>query len=229
MRLTIPHYFDFGPDRGRIGGELRRPAAWDAARDTGGPFGLPESRAEWEAKAANAVTESRARDVAELARGCEARRVCSYGVGTALLELRLSQLAPELELVCADYAPRTVERLRTLFAGATVVEHDLRTEPPLPGDFHLLHRIDTEFSNEELARILGGFREPVLLVPTVLLDWRALVREALVRVRHPRATRAGWVRSEAAFRSLWAGRFDERVVSVGATRSFLLTPRGGAP
>jgi hypothetical protein len=228
MRLTIPHCFDFGPDRARIGGELLHPAAWDAARDSAGPFVLPESRADWEARGANAELERRARDVTRIARGCDARRVCSYGVGTALLELQLSWIAPELELVCTDYAPRTVARLRTLFPGATVVEHDLRTDPPLRGDLHLLHRVDTEFSNGELTRILGGFREPVLLVPTILLDWRALAREALVHIRHPRATRAGWVRTEAAFRSLWAGRLDERVVSVGDTRAFLLTPLGGA-
>jgi len=227
VRLTIPHYFDFGSDRAAIGGDLSEPAAWDAARDSAGAFGLPESRAEWEAKA-DAETDRRARDVAAIARGCGARRVCSYGVGTALLELRLSQIAPELELVCAEYAPRTVERLRALFDGVTIVAHDLRVDPPLDGDLHLLHRVDTEFSNEELARILGGFRQPVLLVPTVLLRWKALLREAFVRVRHRRATRAGWVRTEEAFRALWAGRFDVRDVRVGAARAFLLTPVGAA-
>jgi hypothetical protein len=32
MRLTIPHYFDFGADRDWVGRRLERPEAWDAAR-----------------------------------------------------------------------------------------------------------------------------------------------------------------------------------------------------
>src|SRR5215211_4464544 len=50
--ITIPHYYDFGTDRGLVGDELLRPDAWDALRTkTRGPFSLPETRGEWERNA----------------------------------------------------------------------------------------------------------------------------------------------------------------------------------
>ena len=117
----------------------------------------------------------------------------------------LSRAAPELELVCTDYAPRTVDRLQTLFPEATVVQHDLcGRRARSTADFHLLHRVDTEFPTPKLARIVCGFHQPVLLVPSLLLTWPLVIREVLLRLRRPRATRAGWLRSEAAFRALWA-------------------------
>jgi len=228
MRLTIPHYFDFGVDRDRVGRRLVQPGAWDAARDTDGPFGLPDTRAEWEAKAADPALAARAQDIAAIVRKNGAKRVCSYGVGTGVLELGLWRAAPELELTCTDYAPRTVERLRTLFPEAGVVRHDLLADEPLDVDFHLLHRVDTEFPDPQLRDILARFQQPVLLVPSVLLTWRLVLHELLVRLRRPRATRAGWLRSEAAFLALWRDRFHARDVTVGSARGFLLT-KDGAP
>jgi hypothetical protein len=228
MRLTIPHYFDFGVDRDRVGRRLVQPGAWDAARDTDGPFGLPDTRAEWEAKAGDPALAERAQDIAAIFRRHGAKRVCSYGVGTGVLELGLSRAAPELELICTDYAPRTVERLRTLFPEARVVRHDLLADEPLDADFHLLHRVDTEFSDPQLRDVLARFQQPVLLVPGALLTWRLVLHELLVRLKRRRATRAGWLRSEAAFRPLWRGRFRARDVTVGSTRGFLLT-KVGAP
>jgi hypothetical protein len=229
MRLTIPHYFDFGADRPRVGGRLVHPGAWDAARDTEGPFGLPETRAEWEAKAADPALMVRARDIAAIVREHGATRVGSYGVGTGVLELGLVRAAPELELTCTDYAPRTVERLQTLFSEARVIQHDLVADDPLDADFHLLHRVDTEFTNPQLATILARFHRPVLFVPSVLLTWRLVLREGLLRLRRPRATRAGWLRSEAAFRALWDDGIRARDVTVGAARAFLLTRAGAQP
>jgi hypothetical protein len=228
MRLTIPHYFDFGADRERVGARLERPDAWDAARDIEGPFGLPATREEWEAKAREPAVAARARDIAALAIDGGARRLCSYGVGTGVLELAIARAAPELDLVCTDYAPRTVDRLHALFPEATVVRHDLLVDDPLEADFHLLHRIDTEFPTVDLIAMLTRFHQPILLVPSLLLTSQRALREVLMKARRPRATRAGWLRSEAAFRDLWRGLFDARDVVVGDARGFLLTRTGEA-
>jgi hypothetical protein len=49
MRITVPHYFDFGADRELVGEDVVRPEAWDALRtQSDGPFALPATRAEWE-------------------------------------------------------------------------------------------------------------------------------------------------------------------------------------
>lgn len=221
MRLTIPHYFDFGAEALRTGAGHLGPAAWDAVRDSEGPFGLPRIRAEWEVRAADPAAAARARDIAYIARDLAVRRVCSYGVGTGFVELQLARDAPDLELVCTDFAPKSVARLEELFAEATVVQHDLLTDPPLPADLHVLHRVDTEFSNVELAAILTRFEKPVLLVPAQLLTARQVARELLVRLRHPRAVKAGWLRSESAFRALWPDR-RVRDVRVGELPAFLL-------
>ncbi len=227
MRLTIPHNYDFGADRARVGRHLVHPASWDAVRDSEGAFGLPLERAEWEAKAAEGGVIARATDIASVARSTGVRRLCSYGVGTALLELQLSRIAPELELVCTDYAPKTVERLRELFPEAEVRRHDLRTDEPLAADLHLLHRIDTEFRNSELRRVLGRFHDPVLLVPAHLLGLRLLAQEISMRLFHRRTTRAGWVRTEAALRELWANTHISRELTVGGAPGFLLERRSG--
>ena len=228
MRLTIPHLYDFGAERELVGDDLISPEAWDAMRATDGPFGLAETRAEWEAQSRRPELEARARDVLEIARRLRAGRVCSYGVGTGLLELCLSRVGPQVELVCTDYAPQTVERLQALFHEATVVQHDLRSDEPVPAGLHLLHRVDTELSNAALARLLARFTEPVLLVPAHLLGPRLLLREAYVRLRHRGAARAGWVRTESVFRSLWARTHEATDVQVGGTRAFLLVRRPGA-
>ena len=228
MRLTIPHYYDFGAQRERVGRDLADSAAWDTLRDGEGPFGLPSTRAAWEAIASDPATVARAEDVVRVARGCEARRLCSYGVGTGALELQVARHAPELELTCTDYAPRAVTRLRELFPEATVVRHDLLADEPVEADLHLLHRVDTEFSDPDLRRILLRFQEPVLLVPSAFLGGRLLLRELLVRFGRRRATRAGWLRSEDAFRALWRGAREATEVRIGETRGYLLARPGAA-
>lgn len=228
LRITVPHYYDFGQDRGLVGSNLVNPTAWDAIRDTRSAFGLPGTREEWEKAAGLPEFVERARVVAAVAHDLGATRICSYGVGAAFLELNLLRTAPHLDLVCTDFAPRTVERLRSLFVEATVRLHDLLAEEPIDADLHFLYRVDTEFSNRELRAILGRFAEPVLLVATELLDLRGVIREVRRRARR-QATRAGYVRTEASFRALWAATHHDRPLDVHGLAGFVLTPRGRQP
>jgi hypothetical protein len=225
MRITIRHHYDFGSDSAAVGADLVRPEAWDAARDIQGPFGLPGSRVEWERVAGNDENRRRARDVLRVVERFGARSVCSYGVGTAGVELALTQLAPDLELICTEFAPRTLARLRGLFPEAKVVRHDLRVEAPLQGDLHLLHRIDSELSNRDWPGVLGRFHEPVLLVPTVILGVGETAKALLRRIARPSATRAGCLRNEAALRALWAETHTASTVPVGGATAFLLARR----
>jgi hypothetical protein len=228
MRLTVPHYFDFGVERMRIGHDLVRPGAWDAARESEGPFGLPAGRADWEARGTDPALRARAADIVTVARGLGVRRLCSYGVGTALLELQLHRAAPDIQLVCVDYAPKAVARLRQLFPEADVQCHDLLASGPLPGDLHLLSRVDTEFRTHELRSVLSRFVEPVLLVPGRLLDMRLLARELYLRFFRSGATRAGWVRTESALRALWEPTHESESVRIGAEPAYLLRRRSNA-
>jgi hypothetical protein len=230
VRLTLRHTFDFGAEAARLGSDLVRPGSWDALRETTGPFGLPRTRTEWEARAAAPELAGRARDIAAIAARLEARTICSHGVGTAALELRVLRAAPGVRLICTDFAPRTVERLRTLFPEADVRVHDLVREEPPEADVHLMHRIDTELTDAEWRDVFPRFRTgPILFVPVLLLTWTEAARELARRLRAPRATRAGYLRSEDALRALWAPSHADSSESVGDLAAFVLTPRGERP
>ncbi len=225
MRLTIRHVYDFGKDAAAIGDDLVSPDAWDIARDTSGPFGLPRTREDWIAASESAANIARAADIAAIVRGLGAESLCSHGVGTGLLEYQLHRNAPEVRLTCTDFAPRTVERLRQLFPEAHVVQHDLTRDPPPKAGAHLLHRIDTELPQRAWQDVFARLDAPVLLVPAVLLDTKTALKAIRRRLVARGATRAGWCRNEASLRDLWHRSFDDEIVTVGGERAFLLHPR----
>lgn len=223
MKVTLPHYYDFGSARGLIGPDLVRPEAWDAARATTGPFGLPTTRRAWEQAASTDAVTAKANDIVDVAGRFGARTICSHGVGAALIELNIAKRG--MHVICTDFAPRTVERLGVLFPEASVMQHDICSDPPPVADLHLMHRIDSELAAEEWLSVFPRFFQPILVVPTILLGIRGALRELAVRVVRPRATRAGWARSEDALRALWLPtHLDERLAVAGAP-AFLLTRR----
>jgi hypothetical protein len=225
VRLKVRHVYDFGEDRRFIGSRLSGPASWDAVRDLEGPFEIPLDRGRWERRANRSDLAARACDIVAIARGFDAHVLCSYGVGTGALELNVHRAAPDLALVCGDYAPGAVDRLRTLFVEATVRCHDFASDSPLDGDLHLMHRLDAELDDSEWRVVFARFHEPVLFVPNLLLNLRIATKELARGARFWRATSAGWYRNEDALRSLWARTHDDRPVRVGSARAFLLLRR----
>jgi hypothetical protein len=209
-----------------VGANLLEPSAWDAARSLPGAFELPATRAEWERGARRPGLEARARDVAGVARELGAERLCSHGVGTASLELNLHRAAPDLHLVCTDYAPLTVARLQRLFPEAEVVLRDLTEPGPPAADLHLMHRLDAELPDERWRSVFAAIEAPILFVPNVVLDLGGAARELARRLlRRGTLTDAGWFRNEAALRSLWAATHRDRTLTVGDAPAFLLTRR----
>ena len=225
MRVTIAHTFDFRDDRELIGAELTLPGAWDAARSTDSAFGLPDSRVEWEQRSDQPELRRRAEAIADVAHRLEVQSICSHGVGTGGLELNLHRAAPEVAITCTDYAPRATERLQRLFPEADVVVHDLAAQDPPAADLHLMYRIDTELATAMWKQVFSRFAQPVLMVPVLLLDVDTFVRELARRVLKPRATRAGWLRSEDALRALWDETHDAERIEVADMPAFLLRRR----
>ena len=228
LRLEVSHWYDFGDDRPLVGAELSGEEAWDALRlDTHGPFGLPETRSAWEARAdADRNAEARARALTALFDDRGVRALASYGVGTAVPELWLARLTPGRRLVVTEFAPATVERLTALFPEADVRRHDLRLDPPVAdADLHLFHRIDTELDDDSLRAALARFAAvPVVLVATELLSTRAVLRELRTRVR-PGAVRAGLVRSRGSFEALWRETHTSAPLRLHDLDGWLLEPR----
>jgi hypothetical protein len=229
VRITLRHHFDFGADRELVGDDLVRPEAWDALRTrTDGAFALPADRTAWEA------TADAGTDIAKRARAIDAvlaeravGTLASYGVGVAALELWLHRLAPHRGLTLTDFGPATVERLTALFPDAEVHRHDLLRDAPLPADLHLFHRIDTEFDDDQYRAVLERFRAvPVLVVATEVIGLRRAAAELRKRVRPRRITHAGYIRTRAAFESLWDPTHSMTPLRLHDLDGWLLEPRG---
>ncbi|MDX6678583.1 MAG: hypothetical protein QOE31_2635 [Solirubrobacteraceae bacterium] len=228
VRLTIRHVYDFAGDRALVGDDLVRPQAWDALRtQTTGPFALPDDRAAWIANAeADEALGARADAIDRWLRDAGASSVASYGAGTGALEWLLACRAPERRMTATDFGPETVARLAGLFEEATVRTHDLLRDPPLRADVHLLHRVDTELTDDEFRAVLRAFeRERVLVVATGVLAIADVALMALQRVRRRHLTRAGWARSRGAFEALWRPTHDATALTVHDLAAWDLRPR----
>ena len=227
MRVTIPHAYDFGDDRALVGDDLVRPEAWDALRTrTTGPFAMARSRNEWERQADGRP------EIAERCRAIDAwleerrvRRLASYGVGGAVVELWLHRLRPERHMTLTDYAPEGVARLSRLFPEADVRLHDLLSDPPLDADLHLFHRVDTELTNEQWRTVLRRYSaEPVLVVVTEVLSLREIPTRLRALARQGRS-RAGWVRNRDALESLFGASHAARATRFHDLHAWMLEPR----
>lgn len=228
VRITVPHYFDFGEDRSLVGDDLVRPEAWDALRTgTTGPFGLPDSRGEWERLADEQPQFSRRAEI--ISEAIDERgggSIASYGVGAAFLERCLNRVDPGRRLVLGEYAPDTTERLREIFTEAEVVRHDLLLDPPLDADWHLFHRIDTELSNRQWRGVMKRFGAcSIVVVATELIDFDRAIGEIKTRLRNRNVTRSGRIRNRAAFESLWRRTHDSQPLDVADLQGWVLTPR----
>jgi hypothetical protein len=229
MRLTIPHYYDFGEDRTLVGDDLVNPGSWDALRTrTEGPFALPPTRAEWDAVLdSHPELQQRGAAIAAWLGERDVGHLASYGVGGASIEGVLNRLRPDMELTLGEYAPATVARLGEVFPEADAVHHDLLADPPLEADMHLFHRIDTEFTNRQWRGIMERFRQvPVLLVATELVeDWARVMMEWRRRggIRR-RATKCGVIRSRDAFEALWRNTHSATRLQFNDLQAWSLEP-----
>lgn len=226
MRVRVPHTYDFGEARAQVGGNLVTPSGWDTARTVSGAFALPANRSELERLADQEELSRRAAAIVAVATARDARILCSHAIGVGALELRIRMLAPALRMICTEYAPRTVDRLRELFPDEEILLRDLTAPDPPQADLHLMHRLDAELSDQEWRQVFAAIPAPILFVPNVVLGLGGALRElARPVLRLGRVTRAGWFRNESALRALWASTHRDARISIGSADAFLLEPR----
>jgi hypothetical protein len=228
VRLTLPHRYDFGADADVVGEELLRPEAWDRLRlRTNGPFSIASDRDELERHAdAHREIGERMKLVDDLLCERGARTVVSYGAGGAVPELWLLRVDPGLRLTLTDYAPETVERLQRLLPEAEIRRHNLLSDPPLAGDVHLFHRIDTELDNREWRGVYERFAgRTIVVVATEVVYASEIPRRLWTTLRRRGETRAGWSRTAAAFKSLWRQTHRGTHVDLLDLEGWVLDPR----
>lgn len=144
-----------------------------------------------------------------------------------MLEYWLRHTDAELRLTVTEFAPETLERLRLFFPESAVCHHNLLADGPVQADVHLLHRVDTEFSNHELKAVMSRFRRStVLLLATEVLGPRRFVQVLRQRL-NPQASKAGVSRTRGAFSALWRHSHVERPMRFNDLDGWVLTPRDG--
>lgn len=205
--MPSKHYYVFG-DEGAFD-DLNK-EAWDALRiGNANPDFRFETSAEEYASACLKRTDCRA--VAEVVLDClhiiggESMQVVSLGAGKGIVEWHLKHMAPDIRMICTDYAEAGVDRLRRLF-----VECDqVTTFDMLKDDYGrfskdsvlLMNRVSTEFDQFEWRRIFRSCRgagiRHILYIPTEFATFRLKVaeaaRHALRRILRRCDTFCGWL------------------------------------
>jgi hypothetical protein len=230
LRLTLRHYYDFGADRAVVGEDLVNPKAWDGLRtQTRGAFSMASTRSEFvRAAAGRTDITARAAAIDAWLEQQEARTIASYGVGAAALEWCLHDLRPGRRLIVTDYGEKTVERLANVFPEAHPRHHDLLRDDPLVADAHLFHRIDTELADGEWGRVFGRFADAlILVVATQVLDLKRILLELKIRpgLKRRGASRAGYIRTRAAFEALWKPTHVAQHMQMHDLEAWALVPR----
>ena len=229
MRLTVPHYHDFGADRKLVGDDLLNPEAWDNLRiESSTMFVFHPDREEWDREITqNAYQEKRARQVVEWLdpRGIET--IASYGVGPAPVERWINRLRPDWRFTLTDYAPRTVERLRSHFPEAESRQHDFINDDPLEAGLHFFCCIDTELTDEQWQLVLRNFRGRTLLIyPCATFGLLTIVGELRQRGPGKNPTRCGYWRTKGRFEELIDPTHEpQRLTSRKAGTAWLCTPK----
>lgn len=212
--LTVRHRSRLVPEWFQAGDET----TWEKMRALPGPFALPATEREWREIAAGSAVVATADGIRRVALGLGATSLASYGVGCGFVE---SHLLDTFRLTCGDITPDAVVRLARFMPGAEVLVHDLARDKPLPADLHLMHRVETELSNEVWRDVFRRFAgETILVVPGEMIS----VRQAVGLWRAKTGTAAGWARTERALAKLWSGTHAATPVSVGGSRGFVLRP-----
>jgi hypothetical protein len=224
--ITLPHFFDFGD--ARVGRSLLSPTAWDTVRANCEAFAIPQDVADAQRRAdAHQELAARASVLNRLFDGLGARTVASYGVGPGLLELHLLRQAQHRRIVAGDNAPGSIAKLATAMPELHPRLFDLLADQPMAADVHLLHRVDTDLSDQQWREVFARFRsETIILVASEILHGRRafdLIR-ASRREDQRSKTHAGWLRNRASFERLWRRTHRQERVLVADLAGWVLTP-----
>jgi hypothetical protein len=141
-------------------------------------------------------------------------RLLSVGVGTGHLEYVVKMASPRLRLRCGDFAPATVEALKSRFPESDEISLMDLTVTAWAGDPEeavLLNRVDMELANAEWKRVFAAMSLAgtplVLWVPCGLLTPLAVARQTRTALAAALTCRrlvpTGYLRTAASMRDLF--------------------------
>lgn len=228
-------------------GRVDSPEAWDLLRTADPDFLISESRSEWlEASEGRVYKDGqdsafleRARDVARFVARRGITSMFSVGVGCAGLEYQIKRILPLVHLVCSEFAPESVTRLRKVFVEADeIVQFDARKDDwrclTDHGDFIsricLMYRVDPQFTDAEwramFEKMASQQVETILFIPHGFLTLWGLLRRALQRVRwtlrREKPVFSGYLRTATTFESYWHGLYSQEEMTFGGLTGYLL-------
>lgn len=249
--FTMRHFQVFGDvSQNMKDSELMSPESWDVLRKEHPFFSISQERNEWVATSEifvkkdgqEELLKERARQIVELLRQKHINRIFSVGVGGAALEYQIKKMAPEIEIICSDYSPHTVETLQKNFTESEgvilfdILKDDWKlVKEKYIGDngICIMYRVDASFSDQEWERICGNLAasgiNKVLIIPTGMLTMMSIYnrkkRELLWFLRGIHVVFSGYIRTKERFREFWAPWYDGKDLVLGGLKSFLLTRR----
>jgi hypothetical protein len=226
-------------------------ASWDTLREEHPFFSIPDSREEWLAVSELTVQKDgqdanlieRARAIVELIRQNGYTKLFSVGSGGAALEYQIKKLIPELSVMCSDYSPVTVQRLKKVFIESEdVVLFDL-----VEGDWQavrnaylgekglcLMYRLDAGFDDATWKQVFGRMAEAgvddVLVIPTGTLTMLSVYnrkrRELVWHMKRIPIVFSGYLRTKARFYEQWGNWYQASAYACAGLTGFLLKKKG---
>ncbi len=175
----------------------------------------------------------RAMDVVKILGKENINSVFSVGVGGAGLEYQIKKMKPEIELVCSEYAPKSVDLLRKVFIEAnSVILFDIKNgnwasvfeNQKEKNNLVLMYRIDINFSDEEMRKIFNDMSsakvDKILIILCGKITARGIFNRSKDRLigmlKGRKYVFSGFLRTEKTFISFWDNFYNyESVVCAG--------------
>lgn len=231
--LTLKHYVSFGKGGEELAGTLRSGTDWMVLRNQHARYRIAEERDAWLADLAldgekdgqDAALIDRVRSLIALMKKERMTTLYSVGSGGAVFEYYLKREAPEIRVIVTECTDAGVERLKRVFTEADDVERfdALRAQEwerigTMSSTLVFIYRNEREFTDTEWR---GIFRDMYATgVDRVFLGlmWTLTGMALLTRfVNNTKRTLAGerlsfvgYIRSLAALRRFWKGKYTER-------------------
>lgn len=232
--FTLKHFYVSDVDVKSIDS----PNDWDILRTQDEHFSISENRNEWlravEGKLSRANGDIKkdghsgsfipfSKDVIEFIRSKGFKRVFSVGVGIGGLEYQIKKNMPEIEMVCSEYAPKSVEMLKKVFTEADkIIEFDIKDEWGVidKDTLVIMYRIDPHLTDKEWIRLFKTIpAENVLFIPNAFLTIKLAIKELWNRNK---GVFSGYVRTKKGYIFLWKKSFNFVEIPFSGNSGFYL-------